>query len=295
MIIQKLVDAGKLNCPKWLPDGTLYLTIMGSMAYAVNNDESDLDIYGFCAPPQEIIFPHTAGFIPGFGKKPEVFNVFDPHHIMSPDGRTSYDFGVYNIVRYFDLCMANNPNMIDSLFTADALVIHRTRVSDIVRENRRMFLHKGAWHKYKGYAFAQMQKIKGGANQSNPERAATTAEHGYDLKFAYHVVRLMLEVEQIMIEGDLDLMRNKEQLKSIRRGEWSLERVESYFMEKELSLEQVYLDSNLPYEPAVDAIRDLLFRCLEEHYGKLDNLLLRDTSLDDVLSDLRKVLAKHGG
>lgn len=149
------------------------------MAYGVNNDESDLDVYGFCIPPKEIVFPHSAGFIQGFGEKPETFNVFDPHHIKSQDGRTSYDLAVYNIVRYFDLCMANNPNMIDSLFTADNLVIHRTKVSDMVRENRRMFLHKGAWHKYKGYAFTQMEKIKGGANKSNPKRAASTAEFGF--------------------------------------------------------------------------------------------------------------------
>ena len=60
-----------------------------------------------------------------------------------------------------------------------------------------------------------MKKIKGGANRANPKRQASVEEYGYDIKFGYHVVRLMLEVEQIMIEGDLDLLRNTDQLLSI--------------------------------------------------------------------------------
>ena len=59
-------------------------------------------------------------------------------------------------------------------------------------------------------------------------------EFGYDVKFAYHVVRLLNEVEQILVEEDLDLARNKEQLKAIRRGEWSQQAVEDYFTNKDL-------------------------------------------------------------
>lgn len=47
---------------------------------------------------------------------------------------------------------------------------------------------------------------------------------GYDTKFAYNLVRLLNECEQILVEGDLDLERSKEMLKSIRKGEWSLEK-----------------------------------------------------------------------
>jgi predicted nucleotidyltransferase len=296
LIIDKLKAAGALDAPKWLDASTVgYLTIVGSMAYAVNTDDSDLDVHGFAMPPKYIVFPHTIGIIKGFGSKPpEEFKVFDPHHIKSLDGRTEYDFAVYNIVNYFQLCMGMNPNMVDTLFTADNLVIHRTKISDMVRENRRLFLHKGAWHKFKGYAFAQMSKIKGNANHSNPKRAASTEKFGYDVKFGYHVVRLMLEVEQIMIEGDLDLQRNKEVLKSIRRGEWTLERLEAYFQEKEVALEQVYIDSKLRHSPDEDALRSLLLNCLEEHYGSLAGVVQRDTSVDKVLADLRQVLAKHG-
>jgi hypothetical protein len=44
-------------------------------------------------------------------------------------------------------------------------------------------------------------------------------------KFAYHTVRLLNEAERLLLQGDLDLQRNREQLESIRRGEWTEARV----------------------------------------------------------------------
>ena len=162
---------------------------MGSQAYGVSIDDSDLDVYGFCIPPKDLVFPHLAGEIPGFGRQIQRFDQFQEHHVKDPNKEVEYDFTIYSIVKYFQLCMENNPNMIDSLFTPRNCVIHSTAVSELVRENRRMFLHKGAWHKFKGYAYAQMAKIRTKTNANNEKRAASIAAHGYDLKFAYHIVR----------------------------------------------------------------------------------------------------------
>jgi len=247
---------------------------MGSQAYGVSVDDSDLDVYGFCIPPKDIVFPHLGGVIFGFGNQGERFEQYQEHHVNDPNKKVSYDLTIFSIVKYFRLCMENNPNMIDSLFTPRNCVIHSTTISEMVREKRRMFLHKGCWHKFKGYAYAQMSKIRNKVNASNEKRAASIAEHGYDLKFAYHIVRLLNEVEQILVEGDLDLQRNREQLKDIRRGEWTIEQVERYFEEKERALEATYAASSLPHSPDEDAIKRLLMNCLEEHYG-ISALLLR--------------------
>jgi uncharacterized protein len=83
-----------------------------------------------------------------------------------------------------------------------------------------------------------------------PQGASSTRyemiqKYGYDVKFAYHVVRLMDEVEQILEHGDIDLMNNREQLKSIRRGEWKMSEIEEYFARKEKELETLYTSSTL--------------------------------------------------
>lgn len=293
MILDNLYKHNRIHPPKWMLPNTAYLTVMGSQAYGVSTDDSDLDVYGFCIPPKDLVFPHLAGEIPGFGRQIQRFDQWQEHHVKDPNKEVEYDFSVYSIVKYFQLCMDNNPNMIDSLFTPRYCVIHSTNISEIIREKRRMFLHKGSWHKFKGYAYAQMSKIRNKVNASNEKRAASIAEHGYDLKFAYHIVRLLNEVEQILVEGDLDLQRNREQLKDIRRGEWTIDQVEEYFESKERILEATYASSTLQHSPDEDAIKQLLLNCLEEHYGDLSNAVKADVNVEGLVRDLRAVMDRY--
>ena len=95
MIIQKLNAAKVIDCPKWLPDGTAYLTIMGSMAYGVANADSDMDVYGFVMPPKGVVFPHQAGIILGFGDQGEKFENWQQHHIIDPETGKEYDFQLF--------------------------------------------------------------------------------------------------------------------------------------------------------------------------------------------------------
>lgn len=117
----------------------------------------------------------------------------------------------------------------------------------------------------------------------------------YDVKFAYHVVRLLDEVEQILVEGDLDLERNREQLKSIRRGEWKLEDIEEYFQAKEKELESVYLTSKLPHSPDEDAVKALLMNCLEEHYGSLSNAIVMPGMGAKLVGELERLVETYKG
>jgi hypothetical protein len=65
------------------------------------------------------------------------------------------------------------------------------------------------------------------------------------------------------------LGRNREQLKAIRRGEWTEAQVRDHFTRSEPRLEQLYQDSKLPHGPDETAIKALLMECLEEHFGSL--------------------------
>ena len=192
--VQKLTDRGLIHPPKFLPNSVHYETIMGSMAYGVSSDSSDMDIYGFCVPEKADVFPHLRGEIPGFGREFPRFEQWQEHHVSDNDalggkGRT-YDFTIYSVVKYFQLCMENNPNMIDSLFTPHTCVLHSTGIGTLVRENRRLFLHKGAWHKFKGYSYQQVHKMRS-KQPPTGKRRESVETYGFDVKYAYHVVRLL--------------------------------------------------------------------------------------------------------
>lgn len=125
-------------------------------------------------------------------------------------------------------------------------------------------------------------------------RLEAVKRFSYDTKFSYHVVRLLNEVEQIMVECDLDLERNREQLKAIRRGEWSLEQLQAYFASKEKALEEVYSKSTLQHSPDEAAIKQLLIDCLEQHYGNLQEAVVRNPSMDRLIDDLRTLVDRYG-
>ena len=263
--IQKFAALSDISPPKWLPNSVQSEVLMGSIAYGVAQPDSDWDIYGFCIPPKDMVFPHLRGEIPGFGRQQQRFDQYQQHHVQVAD--TEYDFTIYSIIKYFQLCMDNNPNMIDSLFVPRDCVLYTTQVGEIVRDARKLFLHKGSWHKFRGYAFSQLSRLKGKSKES--KRWPSIQKHGYDIKFAYHVVRLINEVEQILVEGDIDLRKDNAMLKSIRAGEWTEQRVRDWFATKEKDLGSLYISSKLQHKPDEEAIKELLLSCLEQHYGSL--------------------------
>lgn len=265
---------------------------MGSTAYGVSHDDSDVDIYGFAIPPREHSFPHMAGHIQGFDDEPSPFTHFQQHHIQDKSAQggrgVGYDLTIYSIIRYFRLLTDGNPNIIDSLFVPRRCVVYSTQIGELVRENRKLFLNKGCWATFKGYAYSQIHKMK--TKQPEGKRVELIEQYGYDVKFAYHVVRLLNEVEQIMAEGDIELDRNREQLKAIRRGVWTQQQVESYFHDKEKYLEELYTKSDLPIKADSAIIKNLLLNCLEQHYGSLANCLSTPDRYSKALDDIQAIL-----
>lgn len=298
MIIKNLRDKNLLpDAPKWLDDNIIYLTITGSQAYGTADTSnslgvSDVDIYGICIPKKIDLFPHLKGYIYNFGKKPNYFEQYQKHHIKDESSNKEYDFSIYNIVKFFNLLMENNPTCIDALFTPHECVLHISSVGNYLRDNRKKFLHKGCWAKFKGYSYSMVHKMNSKEPVEGSKRAALRELHGFDTKYAMHLVRLLGEAEQILVEGDLDIRRNNEHLKAIRRGEVSREQILSWASEKEKQLEEAYNKSTLPFGPNEEEIKKLLMECLEMHYGSLDKVIVQPDRYETTLRMIKNELDK---
>ena len=135
--------------------------------------------------------------------------------------------------------------------------------------------------------------ISGKESRAAGSRADSVVTNEMDTKYSYHIVRLLLEIEQIMLEGDLDLQRGREQLKSIRRGEWTVEEIEKWAAAKEKDLEKVYAESTvIPHGPREDEIKQLLLDCLEHHYGSLDACVVTEDKLAVALRQISEIAQK---
>src|SRR5688572_24757807 len=158
MILNKLIEKELIDPPSWVVSNCCYLTLCGSMSYGTNIEgKSDYDYYGFCIPPKHILFPWLDGKIWGFDEF-EIPKPWHVNHIKEED--KEYDFTIYNINQYFALLTDCNPNIIDSLFTPQHCVAHCTKAGQMLRDNRKMFLHKGAYQRFRGYAYQQFHKME---------------------------------------------------------------------------------------------------------------------------------------
>lgn len=278
------------SAPSFIKDNVVYEVLTGSMAYGNATDNSDWDIYGVCIPPKRIVFPHSNGVVIGFDKDYEKFNQFVKHGVFDQYNGREYDFTMFNIVKSYSLCADNNPNMLDTLFVPHHCVLHSNNIGQHIRESRHKFLSKKAWHTFKGYAFGQLKKAK--SQNREGKRKEIVDKYGYDTKFASHIVRLIGEVEQILEEGDLDLLRNKEIIKSVRRGDWTFHQIEQWFIEKEVALESLYHKSDLPHKPNMKEIKKVLLECLDMHWQDVYSLVQQRDGVEELICELNNLNEK---
>jgi len=238
--------------------------IMGSTAYGASvGPVSDVDVHGICVPDIQTVFPQTAvgGYVEGFTKRPTNFESSQKHH-MEFEG-TQYDVCVYSIVKAFALAAENNPNVLDVLWTPERCVIKISEIGKKIRDNRQLFLNKASYHRFRGYAYAQQKRMV----QSN--RTDLIEKYGYDVKNAYHIIRLALQGKQILETGDMVLDSNSQLLLDIRAGKYDLQSIEHMFSDLESDMERLYKTSDLRYEADMKALQKILLECLEMKYGYL--------------------------
>ena len=287
--VQLAIKLGVAYPPPWLSTNLHYETVMGSRAYGVaeKDGNNDHDIYGIAIPPKDLVFPHTAGLIYGFDLIP-AFDQWQQHHVKHPSSEMTWDFQVFSIVKFFRLAADNNPTIIDSLFTPNECVKHCTSTGRLIRDARKLFLSKLVWKKFRGYSSSQWHKVE----SKNPEgkRKETVDKFGFDVKFAYHTFRLLREAEQLLSEGDLSLTRGNDELKAIRRGEWSLSRCKAEYEKRMIAVEELHGKTTLPERPDHERLKKLLLTCLEEHYGSIQSVLPDQDRIKQALREIDSVV-----
>ncbi|MCC2671676.1 MAG: putative nucleotidyltransferase, partial [Armatimonadetes bacterium] len=89
-------------------------------------------------------------------------------------------------------------------------------------------------------------------------------------------------------------MRHREQLKAIRRGEWTADQIAQFFQDKEQSLERLYIESTLRHTPDEERIKSLLLECLEEHYGNLSEMVVAPDRAIEKLRRIKEICEEAG-
>jgi predicted nucleotidyltransferase len=129
---------GNLN---WLQKGTIFLCKAGSHAYGTNTPASDLDIRGVAIPPLRYFY----GFL----------NKFEQAEMKG-----EIDGVIYDVRKFVALAVECNPNIIELLFTDESDWLVTSPAWSRLHFERESFLTKAARHRFAGYAFSQLKRIK---------------------------------------------------------------------------------------------------------------------------------------
>lgn len=105
--------------------------------------------------------------------------------------------------------------------------------------------------------------------ERNPKRAADEAKHSFDTKHGMHLVRLMRMCREILETGNVIVKRpDREELLTIRRGEWTLEQLIAWADEQDAAMQALYDASPLPHHVDTNALDDICQKMVEQFLRK---------------------------
>lgn len=141
-----------------ISNNLVLLTVHGSRAYGLNDDQSDLDVKGICFVPKKI--RHSL-----FYKFDQAINDLTVNSLPCVMARINpfnpkIESTVYSITKFFQLAAAVNPNIIELLWTDSSDILYESWDAIDLIKNRDLFLSKKAKFTFQGYAFAQAAKIE---------------------------------------------------------------------------------------------------------------------------------------
>jgi predicted nucleotidyltransferase len=221
--------------------------IGGSQAHGAKvGATDDTDWYGLYIPPPTKLL----------GLEREEHFVFTTGGELGGNGPSDVDVCLYTLLKWAGLAAKGNPSALHFLF---APLEFTTDAWEHFSARPEIFLAKGHLKPFLGFADDQLKRLLGQKGQKNVHRAELEHKHGYDTKYAMHVIRLYGEVKELMESGRITLPRpNRYELIEIRKGEYSLSEIRELGAQLESEALAAQASSPLPDEVDRDAISVLL-------------------------------------
>jgi uncharacterized protein len=161
------------------------------------------------------------------------------------------DICLYSLRRWAFLATKGNPTALSYLFADSHAAMHWVWDYAVLGELKKAILAKSAATHFKGFIQGQMSRLLNEKGQGkHGQRPELVENFGYDVKAASHAVRLATECIELMTVGFIRYPRpDADLLKTIKRGEWSLDRLCGYVSQLLTDLDLAVEYSRLPAKP----------------------------------------------
>lgn len=211
-----------------LTDYVIYRCVVGSRAYGLDGEESDVDRRGIYLPPAELEW--------------SLYSV--PEQLENLETEECY----WELKKFLVLALKANPNILECLYTP--LVEESSEFANQLLEHRHVFLSKLLYQTYNGYAMSQFKKLE--------QDLRATGELKW--KHAMHLIRLLLQGIFALEEGEvrLSVAAHRADLLAIRDAKQSWDAVNAWRIELHREFDEAFRVTSLPDAPNYEEANRLL-------------------------------------
>ena len=193
--------------------------VIGSRAYGLANDDSDVDRRGIYLPPS--ILHWSLYGVPGQLERDATQEAY------------------WEVQKFLSLALKANPNVLECLYTP--LVEHATPLAQELLDLRSIFLSRLVYQTYNGYVMSQFKKMQ-----------ADIRNHGQvKWKHVMHLIRLLIAGITALREGFVPVRvdEHREMLLAIRRGEIPWSETEKWRLNLHAEFDRALEETKLPERP----------------------------------------------
>jgi predicted nucleotidyltransferase len=257
MVDSALLDHVKAaKFPYWTE--IIHLFVGGSALHGAKvSGYDDLDIYGvYVEPPEKII-----------GVDSYEHFVWSTSTNERKNDSSDIDITLYGLQKWAHLACKGNPSILHAIFAKNALPVPAGAFDTwfhAVEKYRLQFLCRKHYKQFLGFATAQLMRMTGERSR-NVNRPDLVAKYGYDTKFAMHIIRLLIECEELMRSGIITLPSpQKDLLIAIRNGEYT----EDWVIRNATERSEICraAEASSPLQPEID--RNFVSRVIADAYRR---------------------------
>lgn len=249
----------------WIDESTILRVEVGSTLHGMGTGNDDRDEMGVCLEP----FDQACGLVSTFEQHIYRSAAAREHRHDAPSQAGDLDLTIYSLRKWLRLALDGNPSVILLLFAPQSHIVGMDARGSRLREMAPLFASKRAGGRFLGYLQQQKQRLVGERGQKNVNRQALVEAHGFDTKYAGHIIRLGYQGVEFMETGALTLpLKESERQRciDIRQGRVDLNDVLTEAGELERRLKDLRDTSPLPDQPDTATVEAWMLQTYFEHW-----------------------------
>ena len=234
----------------------IYRCIVGSRAYGLDHDESDIDRRGIYLAPADLQW--------------SLFGA--PEQFEDNAAQSCY----WELQKFLGMALKANPNILECLYSP--MIEKATPLAEELLALRQQFLSQMIFQTFNGYAMSQFKKIEQDIRNHGDRvaRSARLCKEGKNTwrgpggqlrwKHAMHLLRLLLTGAATLRDARVPVRveAHRERLLAVKRGEMPWAELDAWRKELHRDFEHALAETKLPERPDYEAANRFFIKARRE-------------------------------